>query len=197
MEFKDRLKLFLRSLRIMEEGGDMVYGMSTSLIKTLILQLHKIDIPDIDIKYMLEKGYIKPWVGEYNGIYISSMGYMVKISTKGIDYLEEENNPPLHSQQIVQYVQSHFANVSGTGNIQQTIINDSFKDTYSLIEKSVTDDKLKEDLIRSVKEIEEGLKKNDFEKVKTMFEKLKKKAEFLTPILQGIIVEAFKKWTGF
>jgi len=197
MNFKERIRLILGYIRYLEESPYSTLGVNISLIKTLILSTHKANVLDSDVKYLLEKRYIRPWVGEYT-VFYQWADYIVKITSDGIDFLEQEQLPPIKSQQINQFIQGQNVNVSGTGNAHQTNISNSFNEIYTLIEKQFANNvPLKEEIKKDIDEFQQEIHKGNFSRIKEIYEKLKKKVEFITPILQGIIVEAIKKWFGF
>lgn len=201
MEFKERVLLILAWLRYIAENHPSPYGTKVSYIRELMRSRNKADVLDADIKYLFDKDYIEPWYtlpDSKKWPYMYGMDYIIKITAKGIDYLEEEKSKNKISPQIVQYIQSAFANVSGSGNVySQVNINNTFKQVYNMIEQETKEKTgVKEELIKAVKGIEEELKNNDFEKIKQRLSKLKEKAKFLFPVLQQIVVEVFKNWVG-
>ncbi len=201
MEFKERIVLILAWLRYIGENYPSPYGTKVSYIREAMKTRNKADILDADIKYLFDKDYIENWYTPPDAKkwpYMYGMDYLIKITARGIDYLEEEKSKNKISPQVVQYIQSGFANVSGSGNAySQVNINNTFKQVYNMIEQETKENpEAKEELIKEIKDIEEELKNNNFEKIKQKLSKLKEKAKFLFPVLQQIVVEVFKNWVG-
>ena len=137
MDFKERTALILAYLRYIEENYPSPYGTKVSAIRTLIINNHKVSILDSDIKYLFDKGYIEPWYTPPDGKkwpYMYGWDYLIKITSKGIDYLEEvksQEQPAQYLQKNIQVIHSNVANVSQSGDVYAiTNISDAFKQVY-------------------------------------------------------------------
>jgi len=197
MDFQDRIKLILNYVRYTNDKQTQYpYGIAVSVIRASAEKNQKVSILDSDIKYLFDKKYLEPFFTTpgYKFGYFPAFNYLVRITVEGIDYLEEQKSMKV-SPQSIQVIQSEVANVSQFGNVYNTIvnINDAFKQVYNIIEQNTKDNlPLKEGLTKDVKEIEEELKKDNFEKIKGIIVKIKQKAKFLLPVLQQLIYEFIK-----
>lgn len=203
VELKERVLYILNYLKYIDEHLPPAYGTGVSTIRTLMSKNHNTMIYDSDIKYLIDKNYVEsPISGKFT--YMGAVDYLMIISAEGIDYLEEEKAKKATSQkpsQNIQVIQSEVAHVSQSGDVYHTTINinDAFKQVYVLIDQETKGNPtLRAELTKEVKgmegEIEEEVKKNNFEKIKEKVAKITNKARFLKPILESIVIEAIKKW---
>ncbi|MFH0732006.1 MAG: hypothetical protein V2A72_03675, partial [Candidatus Omnitrophota bacterium] len=161
IQFKDRIYFILQALRYYEDRNPINYGFKVSHLRGVFKD--RMFILDTDIKYLFEKKYVANWFHPQDKfVYIPTMDYLLKITAEGIDYLEEHTSKKDSPPQITQYIQSHIANVSGSGDVYAAInISDAFKQIYTLIEEKTKDSpELKKELIGQVADIESEVKKS-------------------------------------
>jgi len=191
MNFKERIDGILNYLKYCEEEYVHLFGTKISSIKDIFLRACDALVMDSDIRYLFENGYVEYWYnasGMDEHIYIHGLDTKIKITAKGVKYLEEESKIKKAPPKIIQLVQDEMMD---SAKPDRAVMDTAglFKQIYDSIDSHIKDDpQEKALLIQHIKEFEEELKKNNIQKVKEKINIFHREAKFLLPLLEHLIV---------